>query len=77
MLGSLGINHTLLAHRDGEHHLKRLVEAALAQGPDRHFVLAGRARTIQFLRRALREHGVASGHILAKAYWADAKVGLD
>jgi NADPH-dependent ferric siderophore reductase len=77
LLGSLGINATLLAQRDEEHHLERLVEAALAQGPDRHFVLVGRARTIQVLRRALREHGVASGRILTKAYWADGKAGLD
>lgn len=77
LLGSLGINATLLAHRAEEHHLERLVEAALAQGPDRRLVLVGRARTIQFLRRALREHGVASGRILAKAYWADGKAGLD
>mgnify|MGYP001262327657 CR=1 FL=1 len=77
LLGSLGINATLLARRPEEHHLARLAEAALDQGPDRRFVLVGRARTIQFLRRALRQHGVASGRILAKAYWADGKAGLD
>lgn len=52
-------------------------EAALAQGPDRRSEVVGRARTIQLVRGALREHGVASGRILATAYWADGKAGLD
>lgn len=77
LFGSLGINATLLARQAEENHLARLAEDALAQGPDRRFVLVGRARTIQFVRRVLRKHGVAPGRILAKAYWADGKTGLD
>ena len=77
LLGRLGIHATLQPRLADEHHLAHLANAALAQGTDRRFVLVGRARTVQVLRRALRDHGVASSHILAKAYWADGKAGLD
>ena len=41
------------------------------------FVLSGRADTVQRLRQALKRRGVPSSQIVAKAYWATGKVGLD
>jgi len=42
-----------------------------------HFVLTGKTTTIQRLRQSLKHHGVPSARILAKAYWAPGKTGLD
>lgn len=42
-----------------------------------HFVLTGKASSIQRLSRALKTAGVASSRIRAKAHWAPGKVGLD
>lgn len=75
--GDLGVHAMLVPRQDGDHPLARLAEAALAQGPDRRFVLVGRARTLQFLLRTLRRQGVPAGHIRTKAYWAEGKAGLD
>lgn len=77
LLGSLGIHATLQPRLADDHHLERMASAALAHGADCSFVLVGRARTVQILRRALRDRGVASSRILTKAYWADGKAGLD
>jgi NADPH-dependent ferric siderophore reductase len=41
------------------------------------FVLTGKAATVQRLRQGLKRHGVPSSNILAKAYWAPGKTGLD
>ncbi|MBO9714624.1 siderophore-interacting protein [Sphingomonas sp.] len=41
------------------------------------FVLTGKAGTIQRLRQALKRHAVPGSRILAKAYWAPGKTGLD
>lgn len=77
MLRGLGLPSTCVARRSEGRHLDALVEAMLSTGTDHDFVLVGRAHTIQVLRRALRQHGVASGRVSTKAYWADGKTGLD
>ncbi|MFA1682200.1 siderophore-interacting protein [Achromobacter dolens] len=60
------------AHLDAiEHRLPPLAAAGAA------FILTGRASTIQRLRQALKALGVASERIMAKAYWAPGKTGLD
>jgi NADPH-dependent ferric siderophore reductase len=41
------------------------------------FVLTGKAGTVQRLRQKLKEYGVPSGRIRAKAYLAPGKVGMD
>lgn len=41
------------------------------------FVLTGKAPTIQRLRRALKAQGVPASRLIAKAYWAPGKRGLD
>lgn len=40
------------------------------------FYLAGRAASIQAMRKYLRECGIPSGKIRCSAYWADGKTGL-
>lgn len=44
---------------------------------DATFVLTGRAASIQRLRRALKGLGIPASRIVAKAYWAAGKTGLD
>ena len=79
LLGSLGIDATLVPRQAAEHHHPLLTQAAIAAGgaADCHFVLVGRARTVQFMLRALRQEGVPARSISTKAYWADGKAGLD
>jgi len=66
------------ARRAGDLHLAAL-EAALpdliASGAS--FVLAGKAATVQRLRHALKREHVSPARILAKAYWAPGKTGMD
>lgn len=44
---------------------------------DATFVLTGRAPAIQHLRRTLKGLGIPASRIIAKAYWAAGKTGLD
>lgn len=75
---SLGLRSTVISRQAAELHLPELVERMLAhRGDAAQFVLAGRARTLQALQRALRAQGVSPSRIRAKAYWAEGKTGLD
>lgn len=42
-----------------------------------HFVLTGKASSIQHISRALKAQGVAAARLKAKAYWAPGKTGMD
>jgi NADPH-dependent ferric siderophore reductase len=42
-----------------------------------HFVLTGKASSIQHAGRVLKAVGVASSRVKTKAYWAPGKIGLD
>jgi NADPH-dependent ferric siderophore reductase len=42
-----------------------------------HFVLTGKASSIQRVSRALKAAGVPSPRVKTKAYWAPGKIGLD
>jgi NADPH-dependent ferric siderophore reductase len=42
-----------------------------------HFILTGKASSIQRVSRALKAVGVASSRMKTKAYWAQGKTGLD
>ena len=68
----------VVARTAGDGHLDMLVAPlpALAVAGTT-FVLTGRAQAIQRLRAELRNLGVPPGRIMAKAYWAPGKVGLD
>lgn len=69
---------TLIAKQEDGSHLPAM-EAAMWEGTAlrSHFVLAGRASTIQRLHKTLRANGVQARRIHTKAYWADGKTGLD
>ena len=64
--------------KENDAHLEDIQQrlAALA-ATGSAFVLTGKASTIQHLRRALKDAGVASSRVLTKAYWAPGKTGLD
>ncbi|WP_244608460.1 siderophore-interacting protein [Bradyrhizobium algeriense] len=42
-----------------------------------HFVLTGKASSIQRVSRALKAVGIVSSRVKSKAYWAQGKIGLD
>lgn len=75
----LGIGGLHLSQRTaGDAHLHSIAEqlAALA-ATDATFLLTGKAQSIQQLHRRLKSTGVPAARILAKAYWAPGKTGLD
>lgn len=78
VLTRLGIGQaTLFPKQSDETHgaMDASIPALAAAGT--HFVLTGKAATVQRLRQCLKLHGVPSARILAKAYWAPGKTGLD
>lgn len=75
---ALGLRCTLFARQADGGHLPAM-EAAMWEGAvlRTHFVLAGRASTVQRLHQRLRAGSVQARRIHTKAYWADGKTGLD
>ncbi|WP_428686397.1 siderophore-interacting protein [Reyranella sp.] len=79
IMARLGLDDvTLFGRTEDGAHIEG-IEAALpaldAAGPT--FVLTGKASTIQRLRLALKRRAVPATRIVAKAYWAPGKAGLD
>ena len=69
---------TLVARVAGEAHLGAVAAEISSLGAGgAHFVLTGKAQSIQHVSRALKTAGVGSSRIKAKAYWALGKTGLD
>ena len=69
---------TLHERQPADVHLDAMEDGLVYGGGDgAHFVLSGKAGTVQQLRMALRHREIASSRILAKAYWAPGKAGLD
>lgn len=69
---------TLIAKRENDGHIGDMgatLDAPIAA--DASFVLTGKAATIQQLRQILKRRGVPAARVLAKAYWAPGKQGLD
>ena len=78
LVDSLDLPATAITRHTDDLHLDALANAMLGLvQPDSRFVLAGRARTVQHLLRALKHSGVGSERIRTKAYWAEGKAGLD
>lgn len=78
MVDSLGLQARAVAMQPGGLHLDAITHAMLGLcAADTHFVLAGRARTVKYLRLALRGHGIRPHRIRSKAFWADGNTGLD
>jgi ferric-chelate reductase (NADPH) len=70
----------LCARQDSDVHLGQMGKhmSALVQAhADAEIVLAGKAGSIQHMRRLVRQQGPGSQRVQSKAYWATGKTGLD
>ena len=79
VLEAIGLGHaTLIARSADDAHLAS-AEADLLRlaASGAHFVLTGKAASIQRVSRALKAAGVVSSRLKTKAYWAQGKTGLD
>ena len=78
-LQALGMDAALLVERRDEAGRKQAASGLWSQGSGDGtlFVLTGRAQSIQQARQALRGRGVPASRIVAKAYWAPGKTGMD
>jgi ferric-chelate reductase (NADPH) len=84
VLDALGVRPiALMERRTDDSHLVELhsaeLQAAVAAplSADAHYVLTGKASSIRHMSRALKAQGVEARRIMAKAYWAPGKRGLD
>jgi NADPH-dependent ferric siderophore reductase len=78
-LEAIGLHQATLIERvAGDAHLTA-TEAELLRlaASGAHFVLTGKASSIQRVSRALKAAGVVSSRVKTKAYWAPGKIGLD
>ena len=79
MLEAIGLREAALIERsDDDAHLAE-AEAELSRlaASGAHFVLTGKASSIQRIGRALKAAGVVSSRMKITAYWAPGKAGLD
>ncbi len=79
VLEAIGLGQATLIERsaDDAHLAAAEAEVLRFAASGAHFVLTGKASSIQRVSRALRAAGVASSRVKTKAYWAPGKVGLD
>ncbi len=79
VLEAVGLGKATLIERIADDAHLGDVEAELLRYAARgaHFVLTGKASSIQRVGRALKAAGVVGSRVRAKAYWAPGKVGLD
>jgi ferric-chelate reductase (NADPH) len=79
VLEAIGLGQaTLIERTAGETHLAAAeAEALRLAASGAHFILTGKASSIQRVGRALKAAGVVSSRIKARAYWAQGKTGLD
>jgi NADPH-dependent ferric siderophore reductase len=79
VLEAIGLGQATLIERIvGDAHLAAVEAEMLRLAANRaHFVLTGKASSIQRASRALKAVGVASSRVKTKAYWAPGKIGLD
>lgn len=79
VLDLLGVQSSVLVQREaGDNHWQQMEKEILKLDQDSgHFMLAGKALSIQRARSWLKIHGVSNQRLHAKAYWAPGKKGLD
>lgn len=78
VLAAIGLGRATSIVRSAEDAHLAAVEAELLRlAASAHFVLTGKASSIQRIGRALRAANVARSRMSAKAYWAPGKTGLD
>lgn len=70
----------LCARLENDRHLAELetyVSSFLQAHVEADVVLTGKATSIQYITRLLRQHGPGAGRRQSKAYWSPGKAGLD
>ncbi|MTD95025.1 siderophore-interacting protein [Hyphomicrobium sp. xq] len=80
VLEEIGLGQATLIERSADDAHLAAAEAQVlrfAASGGVHFVLTGKASSIQRVNRALRAAGVVASRVKTKAYWAPGKVGLD
>jgi ferric-chelate reductase (NADPH) len=79
VLDAIGLGQATLIERiAGDVHLAAAeAEVLRLAAGGAHFVLTGKASSIQGVSRGLKAAGVVSSRMKTKAYWAQGKVGLD
>lgn len=79
VLDALGVQPlALMERRADDSHIGELLAAMVPpMDGSTHYVLTGKAASIQQVSRALKAQGVEARRIKAKAYWAPEKTGLD
>ena len=79
VLEAIGLGQATLIERiaDDAHLAAAEAEVLRLAASGAHFVLTGKASSIQRVSRALKAVGVESQRLKTKAYWAEGKVGLD
>lgn len=77
--GLLGLdNYTVVAKNETFNHVNKVGNLPLFQmagWQQGNFIITGNARSVQTIRKALKQHPV-SGSIMVQAYWAEGKAGL-
>jgi ferric-chelate reductase (NADPH) len=79
VLEAIGLGQATLIERIADDAHLAAVEAEVLRlaASGAHFVLTGKASSIQRVSCALKAAGVVSSRVKTKAYWAPGKVGLD
>lgn len=79
VLESIGLGDATLIERiaDETHLAGAEIDLVRRSESGAHFILTGKASSIQHMSRALKAAGVGSARVKAKAYWAPGKTGLD
>ena len=79
VLEAIGLGEATLIERtaDDAHLAAAEAEMLRLAASSAHFVLTGKASSIQRVSRALKAVGVVSSRVMTKAYWAQGKTGLD
>ena len=79
VLEAIGLGDATVVARaaDDAHLIAVAAEVSSLGASGAHFVLAGKARSIQHVSRVLKMAGIGTSRLKAKAYWAPGKVGLD
>ncbi len=79
VLEAIGLGQATLIERiaDDAHLATAESELLRLAASGAHFVLTGKASSIQRVGRALKTAGVVSSRVTTKAYWAQGKIGLD
>jgi NADPH-dependent ferric siderophore reductase len=76
---TIGLGQATLIERcaDDAHLAAAEAEMLRLAASGAHFILTGKASSIQRVSRALKAVGVVPSRVKTKAYWARGKIGLD